>query len=321
MQAEYGGPDVLHIGSAPVPAPGKGQAQVAVRAAGVDQGVWHLVTGRPTVVRLGIGLLRPRRRVPGTDLAGVVTAVGPEMRGVAVGDEVFGTGRGTYADYAVSDADRLAPKPANLTFEQAAAVPVSAEAALIALRDEARVEPGQRVLVLGASGGVGTFAVQLARHFGATVTAVCSAAKAEAVRSLGAADVIDYRAGDPLAEAGHYDVVLDIAGGHPLRRLRRALTPTGTLVVIGVGTTGFTGGLGRMGRAALWSPFVAQRLRPLSAAERREDLEWLTPLLESGEIRPVVDRVLPMVAAGDALGLMEAGEVTGKVVLSNGGVP
>lgn len=227
VQDVYGPPEVLRIEETDRPEPGRGEVLVRVRAAGVDQGVWHLMAGMPYAVRAVSGLRRPRTRVRGMDVAGVVEAVGPEVTRFRPGDEVYGNCSGSFAEYARAKEGTLAPKPASLGFEQAAAVPVSACTALGAVRDSGKVKAGQSVLVLGASGGVGSFAVQVAKAYGAHVTGVCSTTKTDLVRSLGADEVLDYTQQDPVDGSRRYDVILDIAGNRPIARLRKALTPAG----------------------------------------------------------------------------------------------
>ncbi len=318
-QTEYGGPEVLAVAEVPRPRVDAGRVLVRVRAAALDRGTMHLVSGTPYLVRLVEGVRRPRHQIAGLDVAGVVEVVGEGVTGLAPGDEVFGTARGALAELVVADPAKLAPKPAALTFAEAAAVPVSGQTALAALRDEADVQPGQRVLVLGASGGVGSFAVQLAKLLGAHVTGVCSAGKADLVRDLGADVVLDYATTDPTDGAERYDVVVDIGGSRRLRELRRALTPTGTLVMVGAEGGGrWFGGLDRQLRAVLWSPFLRQRLRMLVAPERREGLEALAGHLESGAVAPAVDSVVDLAAAPAALARLDAGEVRGKVVVAVG---
>ncbi|MEV1203982.1 NAD(P)-dependent alcohol dehydrogenase, partial [Microbispora rosea] len=252
-------------------------------------------------------------------VAGVVTAVGAGVTRFRPGQEVYGTcPTGSLAEYAKAPQARLAPKPANLTFEQAAAVPVSGMTALQAVRDVAGVRPGQRVLVIGASGGVGSFAVQIAKALGASVTGVCAAAKAEFVRSLGADDVIDYAHEEIDRDGARYDVVVDTAGNRPLSLLRRILTPRGTLVIVGGGHTAyrFTGGMGRTFRAPLLSAFSRQRLRPMFSRERAEHLEELTRLIESGAVVPAIDRAYPLASAPDAIRHLVGGHPAGKVVVT-----
>ena len=250
---------------------------VRVHAAGLDRGTWHLMAGQPYLIRLmGYGLRAPKNRVPGLDVAGTVVAIGADVTRFAVGDEVFGVSRGSFAEYACAREDKLARKPANLTFDQAAVVAISGLTALQGLCDVGRLEAGQRVLIIGASGGVGTFAVQIAKAFGAEVTGVCSTAKLDLVRSLGADHVIDYTQDDFSDAPERYDLILDIGGNSSLSRLRRALTPSGTLVIVGGENGGrWTGGFGRQLRAVALSPFVRQRLVMKTPKEHYADLERL----------------------------------------------
>jgi NADPH:quinone reductase-like Zn-dependent oxidoreductase len=314
VQDVYGPPEVLKLRDIDQPVVGEDDVLVRVRAAGVDMGVRHLMTGLPYLVRLGYGLRKPRVPVRGMDVAGRVEAVGAKVTGFQPGDEVFGTCDGSFAEYATARVDRLASKPASLTFEQAAAVPVSACTALHALRDQGRVQPGQKVLVIGAGGGVGTYAVQLAKAFGATVTGVCSTTKTDLVRSIGADHVIDYTRED---FTERYDLILDIAGNRSLSHLRRALTPRGTLVLVGneEGSRWF-GGMGRPLRALVLSPFVGQNLRPLLSKERASDLEVLSELIEAGKVTPVIDRTYPLGEAVEALRHLDSGRVRGKLVIT-----
>ncbi|GAA4203905.1 NAD(P)-dependent alcohol dehydrogenase [Microbispora amethystogenes] len=323
VQDAYGPADVLEPRDVDRPSIGDEEVLVEVRAAAVDPGVWVLMTGRPYLMRLaGFGVRRPKVPVRGRDVAGVVAAVGARVTRFRPGQEVYGTCEsGSYAEFARARQSRLAPKPAGLTFEQAAAVPVSGMTALQAVRDVARVRPGQRVLVIGAAGGVGSFAVQIARAYGASVTGVCSAAKAGLVRSLGADDVIDYAQGEIDRDGPRYDVVVDTAGNRPLSLLRRALTPRGTLAIVGGGHTAyrFTGGTGRTFRAPLLSMFVGQRLRPVMSRERAEHLEELTRLVASGAVTPAIDRVYPLADAPDAIRHLMGGHPGGKVVVTVSG--
>jgi NADPH:quinone reductase-like Zn-dependent oxidoreductase len=317
LRDAYGSADVLRIGSAPRPEAGPGEVLVRVRAAGLARGDWHVMTGRPYLMRLaGFGVRRPRRHGLGSDLAGVVAAVGPDVTGFAAGDEVFGIGRHTFAEYAVAPVGKLVRKPAELTFEQAAAVGVSALTALQALRDQGRVQAGWRVLVIGASGGVGSFAVQLAKAWGAEVTGVCSTAKVEHVRRLGADHVVDYTT-TPVESLPPHDLVLDIGGNRPLRVLRRTLAPGGTLVFVGGEDGGpVSGGLGRQVRATALSPFVRERLGGMwIARENAADLELLVPFLRDGRVTPALDRVVTLADVPQALRDLEAGRVRGKVVV------
>ena len=319
VQDHYGpAQDVLRIAEIERPVIGEGEVLVRVRAAGVDKGVWHIMTGLPYPVRFaGYGVRAPKDRVRGREVAGSVEAVGPGVTTLAVGDEVYGVSEGSFAGYARARADKLAPRPAGLTFEQAAAVPVSALTALQAVRDRGRVRAGHKVLVIGASGGVGTFAVQIAKAFGAEVTGVCSGAKADLVSSIGADHVIDYELGD-IGRGGHrYDVILDAGGGRPLRSLRRMLTPRGTLVIVGAETGGrWLGGNDRQLRAMLLSPFVGQKLGTFICSENAADLLVLTGLMESGQVMPVIDRAYPLSEAPAAIRYLQDGHARGKVVIS-----
>ena len=316
VQDRYGSADVLRVARVPRPAVADDQVLVRVHAAGLDRGTWHLMTGRPHLLRLAFGLRRPRNPVPGIDLAGTVVSVGVAVTRFTAGDEVFGFGKGSYAEYAVAREHKLARKPANLSFAQAAVVPVSATTALQALVDVGRVQPGQKVLVIGASGGVGSYAVQLAKAFGTEVTGVASTAKLDLVRSLAADHVIDYTAADFAAEAGVYDLILDIGGNPAVSRLRRALTRTGTAVIVGGEAGGsWTGGLDRPLRAVGLSMFVGQRLTNFVARERSSDLETLTALIEAGSLLPSIDTTYPLDRAAEAMRRLEAGLVRGKYAI------
>jgi NADPH:quinone reductase-like Zn-dependent oxidoreductase len=317
-QDRYGSADVLALDDVAEPVLGDEDVLIRVRAAGVGPDVWHLMTGLPYFVRLmGVGLRRPKTRVPGRDVAGSVEAVGKDVTQFRPGDEVFGSCPGAFAEYACARADSLAPKPANLTFEQAAAVPVSGCTALHGLRDVGGLQAGQTVLIIGASGGVGTFAVQLAKAFGARVTGVCSTTKVDLVRSLGAEHVIDYTREDFPDGARRYDLILDTAGRRSLSKLRRALAPQGTLVIVGgEGGGRLTGGFERQLRAAALSPFVGQRLRSVMSTERREDLLFLKDLIEAGKVAPVIGRTFPLEDAAKALGDADEGHGRGKTVVT-----
>ncbi len=318
FQDTYGSADVLELRDIERPEIDDDEVLVRVHAAGVDPGVWHLMTGLPYLIRIaGYGFRAPKSPVRGTDLAGRVEAVGKDVTQFHVGDEVFGTSDGTFAEYVSAKANKLAPKPANLSFEQAAAVPTSALTALQGLRDHGEAQPGQRVLIIGASGGIGTFAVQLAKAFGAEVTGVCSTSKVDMVRSLGADHVIDYVRDDLAKVAQRYDLILDMAGNRPLSMLRRALTLEGTLVIIGGEEGGrWLGGTDRQIRALLLSRFVRQRLRTFVAKESGEDLLVLKDLIESGKVTPVIDRSYELSEARDAIRYLDEGHARGKLVLT-----
>ena len=316
VQSAYGDTDVLGLREIDRPVPRDDEVLVRVCAAGVGPDVWHVMAGVPYMVRLAFGLRRPRRPIPGWDAAGVVEAVGAKVTRFAPGDEVFGSCQGSFAEYARAKPDKLAPKPADLTFEQAAAVPVSGVTALQALRDKGRLRAGQRVLVIGASGGVGTFAVQLGTAYGAHVVGVCGPAGTELVRSLGATDVIDYTREEITDRPGRYDVIVDAAGNRRLSVLRRMLAPRGTLVIVGGEGGGRWLGVGRPLRAALLSLFLRQRLGTFVAVTRHADLVALKELAEQGKLTPVVDRSYPLAAAAAAVGHLKEGHPQGKVVLT-----
>lgn len=311
VQDEYGPPHRLSLGEVPVPAPGADEVLVRVHAAGVDYGVWHLMTGLPLVGRLGFGLRRPRHRVPGMDVAGTVEAVGTHVTAFRPGDEVYGEATGSYAQFALSRPGRLARKPAGLSFAEAAAIPTSG---VTALRAVGRVTAGDRVMVIGAGGGVGSFATQLAAAGGAHVTAVCSTAKADLVRSLGAQAVIDYTR-EPLT--GTYDLIIDIAGRRPLALLRGLLAERGRLVLVGgEGGGRWFGGLGRLPAAQVISLFSRQRLEPLLSLTRTADLDTLRGHIEAGAVRPAVGRTYELADAPTAIADLAAGNAPGKLVIT-----
>lgn len=314
----YGPTDVLELRDIDRPAIADDEVLVHVRAAGVDRGVWHIMTGLPYPIRLaGYGFRAPKDPVLGMDLAGVVEAVGKDVTRFRPGDEVFGIGKGSYAEYARAPENKLAPKPANLSFEQAAAVAISALPALQALRDHGRVQPGQKVLITGASGGVGTYAVQLAKAFGAEVTAVCGPTKTDLVRSLGADHVLDYTRDDFADGTRHYDLIIDIGGNPTLSRLRRALAPKGTAVITGGETGGrWLGGYDRQLRAKVLSPFVDANLKTFVSRENHEDLLTVKELIEAGKVIPVIDRTYPLSEAPKAIRYVEEGHARGKVVIT-----
>jgi NADPH:quinone reductase-like Zn-dependent oxidoreductase len=318
VRDRYGSADVLELRDVEVPQVGDDEVLLRVRAAGLDRGVWHVMAGLPYLIRIaGYGLRRPKAVGLGSEVAGVVEVVGAAVTGLQPGAEVFGTCGGSFAEYASARPDRLARMPANLTFEQAAAVPVSAVTALQALRDRGRVQAGQSVLVVGASGGVGTFAVQIAKASGATVTGVCSTSKVDLVRSLGADHVIDYAHADITDDGRRYDLVLDIGGNRPLSQLRRVLTRDGTLVIVGgEGGGRWTGGIHRQLLTTVVSPFVRQRLGTFIAKENSTDLEALRTLIETGAVTPVVDRVVALHQLPDAIRDLAGGHVRGKIVVA-----
>jgi NADPH:quinone reductase-like Zn-dependent oxidoreductase len=315
-QSRYGSSEVLHLSRVPHPVITPNEVLVQVRAAGLDRGTEHLMTGKPYAMRLGFGLRGPKNPVPGRDVAGTVAEVGSSVTRFAVGDEVYGVAPGSFAEYAVAQEAKLARKPANLTFDQAAVVPVSAATALRAVQDVGRVEAGQSVLVLGASGGVGTYAVQLAKAFGAEVTGAGSTAKLDLVSSLGADHVIDYTRENFADGTRHYDLILDIAGNPSLKRLRRALEPAGTVVFVGGENAGSLTGMGRQLRGMLLSPFLRESLTLLASKERATDYERLTALIEGGKVTPTLDRTFPLEDAPEAMRLLETGQVRGKIAIT-----
>ncbi|WP_041242104.1 NAD(P)-dependent alcohol dehydrogenase [Geodermatophilus obscurus] len=319
VQDRYGTPEVLQVRHVPRPAIAEDEVLVRAHAAGVDRGVWHLMTGLPYAVRLaGYGIRAPKGPVLGGDVAGVVEAVGAAVTRFRPGDAVLGIGTGAFAEYVRAREDKLVPKPAELTFVQAAALPVSGLTALQAVRDHANVQPGQQVLVLGASGGVGTYAVQLAKARGATVIGVCRTAKVDLVRALGADQVVDYTRTDPTDGSRRYDRILDIGGSTPLSSLRRALTPAGRLTIIGGETEGrWLGGYDRTLRAPLLSMFVRQDLgRPWVCSENHVDLAVLVEHVAAGEVTPLVDRTFLLSEAAAAIRHLIDGRAGGKVVIT-----
>ncbi len=318
VQDTYGSADVLELRDIDTPEIGDDQVLVRVHAAGVDRGVWHLMAGLPYPIRIaGYGVRAPKYPVLGMDLAGVVEAVGKDVTRFVPGDEVFGIGKGAFAEYAVAPEGKLAPKPANLSFEQAAAIAISGLTALQALRDVAKVQAGQKVLIIGASGGVGTYAVQVAKAYGAHVTGVASTSKVDLVRAIGADEVIDYNCEDFAEGDIRYDVIVDIGGNASLTRLRRALTPTGTAAIVGGETGGrWIGGFDRMLRAPMLSPFVSQDLRSVTASENAADMLVLRDMIEAGQVTPVIERSYALADAPDAIRHVEQGKARGKVVIT-----
>ena len=316
VQDKYGSAEVLRFEDIDPPEIGDNDVLVHVRAAGVDRGVWHFMTGLPYAGRIASGLRKPKIPVPGMDLAGIVETVGKNVTRFKPGDEVLGIGKFAFAEYARAPEKKLVSKPAVLTFEQAAVVSISGLPALHAVRDEANVQPGQKVLIIGAAGGVGTYAIQIAKVYGAEVTAVCSTTKMDLVRSIGADHVIDYTREEFADGARHWDVIIDIAGNRSLSHLRRALSPRGTLVIVGGEDGGKWLGLGRPLMASLLSLFTSQRLRMLLPKERLEDIETLKDLAESGKITPVVERTYELSEAAEAIRRIEAGHARGKLVIT-----
>jgi NADPH:quinone reductase-like Zn-dependent oxidoreductase len=321
VQDSYCPAEVLQLREIETPAPKDDEVLVRVRAAGLDRGVWHVLTGLPYLIRFvvpSLGLRKPKVPVRGMDLAGQVEAVGERVTRYRPGDAVFGwTDSGSYAEYASAPEDHLAPKPAAVSFEQAAAVPISGLAALQAVRDVGEVQPGQRVLVLGAAGGVGSFVVQLAKTFGAHVTGVGSTSQAGLVRSIGADDFIDYTRDDVTDGSRHWDLIVDTGGHRSLTRLRRALTRNGTLVIVGSEGRGrWMGGFDRNLRAVALSRFVPQRLRMLSSTPNQDDLETVRQLIEAGKVTPVIDRTFPLLDVPGAIRHLDEGHTGGKVVIT-----
>lgn len=316
VQDRYGSADVLELRTVNRPEPADDEVLIEVHAAGVDRGVEHLMTGEPYLVRLGFGLRRPKQPVPGFDVAGRVVAVGAATTRFRIGDEVMGIGTGAYADYAVAKEAKLVHKPERLSFADAAVVPISAGTALQALTDHGAIHQGERVLVLGASGGVGGYAVQLAVALGARVTGVASAAKADLVRGLGAERVIDHRSEDFAADGPVYDLIIDAGGRHPIRRLRKALTTRGRLVIVG-GEDGnkLTGGIGRQLRAALLSPFVRHDLGFFIQTESAEQLEGVLAHIETGAVKPTTSHAFGLAEVPAAMEALAAGKIAGKAVI------
>ena len=316
VQDRYGPPDVLEFREIETPAIGDRDVLVRVHAAGLHAGDCVTVRGSPCPVRLATGLLKPRPGVPGYDLAGRVEAIGTKVTRFQRGDQVFGASSGTCAEYARANEDTLAHKPANLSFEQAAAIPTSGLAALHALRDVAKVQPGQKVLINGAAGGVGTFAVQIARSLGAEVTGVCSTGNVDMVRTIGAAHAIDYTREDFTRGSQRYDLIFDNVENRSLADCRRALTPDGTLILnSGTGARGLRM-LIRLVTPLVLAPFVRHRLRRYVSGARHADLVVLKELVESGQVSPVIDRTYPLRETPAALRYLEQGHARGKVVVT-----
>jgi len=316
VQDRYGSADVLESRDVAIPTIGDDEVLVRVRAASIHVGDWILMTGSPFVMRFVSGLLKPKNPVPGTDIAGVVEAIGRDVQRLRIGDEVFGWGAGAFAEYATAPEQQLLKKPAALTFEQAAAVGVSATTALQLLRDDGNVRPGQKVLINGASGGVGTFAVQIAKAFGAEVTGVTSTKNVDLVRSIGADHVIDYTRADFTEGGPRYDLILDNVGNHSMARTRRALTQTGKLISNGGGHA--NGKLSRTLRTMLVSMFVRRQAKPTVKTQNHDDLVALKELVEAGKIKPVVGGTYPLVETPAAISVVSGGHARGTVVISIG---
>jgi NADPH:quinone reductase-like Zn-dependent oxidoreductase len=315
VQDQYGSADVLHLQHIDTPRVGPDDVLVRVHAAGVHIGDWHLMAGQPYLMRImGFGFRAPKARIRGIDVAGTVEAVGRNVTRFHAGDAVFGTCDGSFAEYPSAPQDMLARKPARLTFEQAAAVPTSALTALQALRTGG-IQSGQKVLIVGASGGVGRFAVQIAKSFGAEVSGVCSTAKVEMVRSAGADHVIDYTQADFTRSGRQYDLILDMGGNRALSRLRRALTARGTLVLVGGEGGDRWIGIGRSLQALVVSPFVSHTLRPVSAKPNQADLQTLKELVDAGKVTPVIDRTYALSQVPDAIRYLHEGRARGKLVI------
>ena len=316
---DYGPPDVLRLEVVDKPLPREDQVLIRIRAAAANPLDWHYIRGTPYVMRMESGFGQPKDPGVGVDMAGVVVATGSNVTQFKPGDEVFGAVNGAFAEYALTTERRIAPKPASLTFEQAAGVPVAALTALQGLRDKGRIQPGQKVLINGSSGGVGTFAVQIAKSLGAEVTGICSTRNLELVRSLGADHVIDYTQED-FAESGQqYDLIVDNVGNRSLSDYRRVLKSKGTYVLIGGGGPDngkWLGPLATMLKVLVVSPFVSQDLTTLMASIRQDDLRLLGELIESNQVRPVIDRTYPLSEAAEAIRYLETGRARGKVIIT-----
>jgi NADPH:quinone reductase-like Zn-dependent oxidoreductase len=317
VQDRYGTADVLNFRDVERPSPGNRQVLVRVVAAGMDRGAWHFMAGEPYLMRLlGFGLRAPSVAVPGTNFAGVIEAVGGEVTGFKPGDEVYGATRGTFAEYAVASIDKIAAKPAQLSFEQAAVLPYPTFVGIQALRQHGHVQPGQRVLVVGASGAVGSIVVQLAVAFGATVTGVCSGGHADLVRSLGAAEVLDYTKDDFSDGSRRFDLIIDIGGRTPVSRLRRALTRTGTLVIVGGEGDRWIGGIQRQLWAAALSLFVPQKLAAFVVKENAAELLTMNELVAAGKVTPILGPAFSLVDGPAAITAFEAGQAAGRIVIT-----
>jgi NADPH:quinone reductase-like Zn-dependent oxidoreductase len=318
---KYGPPDVLELAEVERPTPKDNEVLLKVHATSVNPADWHILRGDPYVSRLQLGLREPKDKVLGCDVAGRVETVGENVTMLRPGDEVFGSpfmhGFGAFAEHLGISEDLLAPKPANLSFEQAAAVPLAASTALQGLRDHGRIEPGHKVLIVGASGGVGTFAVQIAKSFDTEVTGVCSTRNVEMVRTLGADHVIDYTKEDFAQSGRRYDLIFQLAGTRSPSECRRALTPKGTLVLSSGESDGrWIGPIGRIIKALVLSPFVSQKMVSFTVKPNKEDLLFLRQLIEGGKLAPVIDRTYPLAEVPEAIRYLEEGHARGKVVIS-----
>ncbi|HEX9635116.1 MAG TPA: NAD(P)-dependent alcohol dehydrogenase [Candidatus Limnocylindria bacterium] len=314
VSTQYGSPDVMKLGEVDKPEVADDAVLVRVRATSVNPHDWHSLRGEPYIMRMGEGLRRPKRTVLGIDAAGVVDAVGKDVTELHPGDEVFGVRSGAFAEYV--SGHNFVPKPVGLTFEQAAAVPVAGLTALQGVRDKGGVQPGQRVLIYGAGGGVGSFAVQIAKALGANVTGVTSTGNVEMIRSLGADEVIDYTREDFTRRGQPYDVILDIGAKRPLLKLRRGLAPDGTLVLVGGSRGNWIGPIARALGALVMSRFANQTLRPFMSDVNTDDLLTLKELIETGKVRPVIDRTYPLSETAEAVRYLETGQARGKVVIT-----
>jgi NADPH:quinone reductase-like Zn-dependent oxidoreductase len=317
VQDTYGSGDVLEFRDIAPPAIGDDEVLVQVVAAGVDRGAWHFMAGQPYLMRvLGFGVRAPKVRVPGTNVAGRVEAVGSAVTRFHVGDDVYGACRGAWAEYACAREEKLALKPANLTYEQAAVVPYAGFAAWQAVHDHGHVAPGQHVLIVGASGAVGGCAAQLAKASGAEVTGVCSSRTADLAPALGLDHVIDYTRANITDGKRHFDLIIDVFGRTPVSRLRRALTSTGRLVIVGGEGDRWIGGIQRQMWASLLSPFVTQKLGAFVVKEHARILLELNPLIEEGAVAPLLDRTFPLLQAADAVRYLESGQARGRIALT-----
>jgi NADPH:quinone reductase-like Zn-dependent oxidoreductase len=320
VYTDYGSPDVLEIRDIKKPVPNDDQVLIKVHAASINPLDWHFIEGTPYIMRLGVGLRKPKDPRLGVDMAGQVEAVGKNVTQFKPGDEVFGARNGAFAEYVCARADRaVVLKPANVTFEQAASVGIAAVTALQGLRDKGHLQPGQKVLINGASGGVGTFAVQIAKSFGAEVTGICSTRNVDLVRSLGADHVIDYTKEDFTKGEQRYDLILDNVGTQPLSGFRRVLQPKGICVMIGGGGPNDGGLIGPMGRpvkALLMSPFISQKMGMFMAELNKNDLTIIGDLMQSGKVTPVIDRTYPLSQIADAIRYLEQGHARGKVIIT-----